>query len=470
MPASASTLRTDADLVLASRSGDRSAFGQIVRRYQAMISGLIYAGCGDLHRSEDIAQDTFVSAWKSLSGLRDASRLPGWLCQIARRRLADSSRKMSTSEVPFSQAFASGQEPAAAATTATAGPASAEECEFLWRTLSQIPQPYRETLVLFYRQEQSTAQVAAAMETTEEAVRQRLTRGRQMLREELATVLERNLARTAPSGRFTAQVVAALPALTAQTAGLGATAKGAAAVKGGGLATFLLGWVAPAGLVFGLIFGIVQDVRQSKTPRLRRLVMRIGIVQNAMIVVWVIGFNYLVIIRRRENWDLSTMAWAYSASTCLFSILFFLVVVWGRWQVEEVLRDEGIDEAPFPDVALWQRLVFTFPVAAIFLGWMVQLAMKAGDQVGVDIVAGAIILESLWCAWRLPQLQPAKTIQQTFETFTFALAVIVVMLNWRLAIWTGPDMPLWSFNLCALILFVWMLAMTLWDRRKHRET
>ena len=322
MPASASTLRTDADLVLASRSGDRSAFGQIVRRYQAMISGLIYAGCGDLHRSEDIAQDTFVSAWKSLSGLRDASRL------------ADSSRKMSTSEVPFSQAFASGQEPAAAATTATAGPASAEECEFLWRTLSQIPQPYRETLVLFYRQEQSTAQVAAAMETTEEAVRQRLTRGRQMLREELATVLERNLARTAPSGRFTAQVVAALPALTAQTAGLGATAKGAAAVKGGGLATFLLGWVAPAGLVFGLIFGIVQDVRQSKTPRLRRLVMRIGIVQNAMIVVWVIGFNYLVIIRRRENWDLSTMAWAYSASTCLFSILFFLVVFGegGKWK------------------------------------------------------------------------------------------------------------------------------------------
>src|SRR5271170_1427215 len=110
---------TDADLVTASRSGDRRAFGQIIRKYQAMVSGLIYAACGDLHRSEDVAQETFISAWKSLSGLRDASKLPGWLCQIARRRLADATRTKSATEVPFSQAFASGQEPAAPTAAST---------------------------------------------------------------------------------------------------------------------------------------------------------------------------------------------------------------------------------------------------------------------------------------------------------------------------------------------------------------
>ena len=67
--ASTNAQLTDADLVTASRSGDRRAFGQIIRKYQAMVSGLIYATCGDLHRSEDVAQETFISAWKSLSGL-----------------------------------------------------------------------------------------------------------------------------------------------------------------------------------------------------------------------------------------------------------------------------------------------------------------------------------------------------------------------------------------------------------------
>src|ERR1700684_2420036 len=106
---------SDAELITASRNGNREAFGQIVRKYQSMISGLIYAACGDLHRSEDIAQETFISAWKSLSGLRDAAKLPGWLCQIARRRLADTSRKASDNEISFSQAFGPGREPAAPA-------------------------------------------------------------------------------------------------------------------------------------------------------------------------------------------------------------------------------------------------------------------------------------------------------------------------------------------------------------------
>src|SRR5580658_7784233 len=163
-----------------------------------MIAGLVYAHCGNLHQSEDIAQETFISAWKSLSGLRDPLKLPAWLCQIARRRAADALRKNSASEIPFTQAFANQPEAQLAETEVP----SAEEAEFLWRTLSKIPAPYRETMVLYYRQEQSVTQVAAAMETTEEAVRQRLVRGRQMLREEMTASLERQLTRTAPSRQF----------------------------------------------------------------------------------------------------------------------------------------------------------------------------------------------------------------------------------------------------------------------------
>ena len=68
----------DTDLVAESRRGNREAFGRIVRRYQGMVAGVIYSVCGDLHRSEDLAQDTFLSAWKSLSGISDGEKLaPG---------------------------------------------------------------------------------------------------------------------------------------------------------------------------------------------------------------------------------------------------------------------------------------------------------------------------------------------------------------------------------------------------------
>jgi len=60
-----------------------------VRRYQGMIAGLIYAYCGDLHCSEDLAQELFISAWKNLCGLREREKLVPWLCQMARRRAVD---------------------------------------------------------------------------------------------------------------------------------------------------------------------------------------------------------------------------------------------------------------------------------------------------------------------------------------------------------------------------------------------
>src|SRR5450432_3791809 len=147
----------DQALVAASRSGDRDAFGQIVRRYQGMIAGLIYASIGDLHRSEDLAQETFISAWKSLSGLREPAKLPAWLCQIARHRILDQARNNARQDARLANAFGNQQQTSAPA--ADAEIISAEEHELLWRTLSQIAQPYRDTLVLYYRQEKSTADV-----------------------------------------------------------------------------------------------------------------------------------------------------------------------------------------------------------------------------------------------------------------------------------------------------------------------
>ena len=56
------TSHHDRDLIAASLAGDRQAFGQIVQRYQNLICSIAYSATGSLSQSEDLAQETFITA------------------------------------------------------------------------------------------------------------------------------------------------------------------------------------------------------------------------------------------------------------------------------------------------------------------------------------------------------------------------------------------------------------------------
>jgi len=64
----------DVELVAQSMAGNRDAFGHIVSRYQSLICSLAYSATGSLGQSEDLAQETFITAWKHLGHL--ASQAP----------------------------------------------------------------------------------------------------------------------------------------------------------------------------------------------------------------------------------------------------------------------------------------------------------------------------------------------------------------------------------------------------------
>ncbi len=83
----------DAELVAASLSGNCDAFGRIVSRYQSLICSLAYSATGCLGQSEDLAQETFIAAWKHLRQLREPAKLRAWLCGIARNRINNSLRR-----------------------------------------------------------------------------------------------------------------------------------------------------------------------------------------------------------------------------------------------------------------------------------------------------------------------------------------------------------------------------------------
>ena len=77
---------SDKDLVAKALAGDRDAFSHIVSRYQSLICSLAYSATGSLGQSEDLAQETFITAWKRLRHLREPGKLRAWLCGVARNR------------------------------------------------------------------------------------------------------------------------------------------------------------------------------------------------------------------------------------------------------------------------------------------------------------------------------------------------------------------------------------------------
>ena len=267
----------DAELVGATLSGNREAFGQIVSRYQSLVCSLAYSATGSLGQSEDLAQETFITAWKHLRHLRERDKLRSWLCGIARNRINNflrrEGREPNHHAEPLDEVLDS-QSPEPLPVEHTI---SKEEEAILWRSLERIPDIYREPLVLFYREHQSVETVAAQLELTADAVKQRLSRGRKLLQEQVLAFVEGALAKTNPGRAFTLGVLAALPATlmtSAKAVTLAAAAKGGAAAKSAG-AMGMLGIISsPLLVICGNIIPYQMGLAEARSDEERHFIKK----------------------------------------------------------------------------------------------------------------------------------------------------------------------------------------------------
>ena len=205
-------VNNDAELVNGTLAGNRDAFSQIVSRYQSLICSLAYSATGSLGQSEDLAQETFITAWKRLSHLRERDKLRAWLCGIARNRINNFLRREGREPVREAESLENVSETHSSEPMPTEQTITNEEQAILWRSLERIPEIYREPFVLFYREHQSIEAVAQSLDLTEDNVKQRLSRGRKLLHEQVLAFVEGALERTNPGKTFTIGVLAALPA------------------------------------------------------------------------------------------------------------------------------------------------------------------------------------------------------------------------------------------------------------------
>jgi RNA polymerase sigma factor (sigma-70 family) len=267
-------LITDAELVAACLGGDREAFGRIVERYQRLLCSLAYSATGSLSASEDLAQEAFVDAWRQLHALREPEKLRPWLCGILRYKVGRLRRSDGREPVQQAEALELAEELPSADEPAVDLAMEKEEQAILWSALERVPELYREPLVLYYREHRSVEHVAAALDLTEDAVKQRLARGRKILQERVLSFVEGALSRSTPGRVFTLGVLAALPAMAtpAKAAGIGAAAAhGTMMAKSTGLVALL---ASISGAV-SAVLTLRANLDQARTPRERRAVVKI---------------------------------------------------------------------------------------------------------------------------------------------------------------------------------------------------
>ena len=470
----------DAQLVAASCAGDQQAFGRLVRRYQGMIAGLIYAYCGDLHRSEDLAQETFISAWKNLCGLREREKLVPWLCQMARRRAVDYLRSAAREKNNLARLD---EEHIRSETVSPAQQAlTCEERDLLWRILSELPQPYRETMVLYYRHEQSTEAVAQAMETTPTAVRQRLSRGRQMLRDQVAAALEKNLVRSSPTPAFALAVVAALPAAiphAAKGAALGVAAKASATTIGQMLTTVL----GPLTAVAAGSMGLRAGLRAAGSARERRLIIRFGIALALIIVAGIAILWALPAICRRFHAPAPLFALVLAATWVAYTLAVVAVTMQVRRRLTAIRRETpenqpvALGSCARVKVPFWMIVGMTLGCTA----WMIDLSWHAHDRLSSLILSltTAVLIAAATYGYR--RRSNALYVRRFTAIYILVIGLITtVMIDCRFQTWLAVErglsvqeiqkiLPLWTLNVLIVTLFTCAELMAFASMRISRE-
>jgi len=176
----------DEYLAASARTGDRVAFGQLARRWQPKLYAHACRLMGDAELARDVVQEGWGDIAKGLSRLDDAAVFPAWAYRIITRRAADSIRRTQRDR-RLTQGFVA--EPKPEDNGAAAIEAHADRTP-LTKAMASLPPEQSAAIALFYLEDFSVAEIAAALSVPMGTVKTRLMHARRKLRTALEGGME----------------------------------------------------------------------------------------------------------------------------------------------------------------------------------------------------------------------------------------------------------------------------------------
>ena len=180
----------EAKLIARSLRQDPDAFGQLVERYATVIVNLAYRMVGDRTEAEDLAQETFVAAFKALPTFRAESKFSTWLYRIAANKCKDwlRAKRPGQGVQDVDEVLADGV--AAEERTPERLLSQQQVAEQLDRAIQRLPPLYREAFVLKHIEGLSYEEMQEILNVNADTLKMRVYKGRLQLSRELAELKE----------------------------------------------------------------------------------------------------------------------------------------------------------------------------------------------------------------------------------------------------------------------------------------
>lgn len=193
---------TDTGLVRRTLAGDKDAFGDLVCRYQGLVYGLAYHRVGNFADAEDVAQDVFVKAFRTLHQLEQPGRFAAWLKTITANECSTWNRRhqlvMSLEEVEIMPSYAA---------LAEEKSRQREKRTEVLQAVDSLPEKSRLVVTLHYLSGLSCAEIGEHLDMSANAVAQHLNRARKQLKEMLMAEIKEDYVTNRLSENFVEEVL-----------------------------------------------------------------------------------------------------------------------------------------------------------------------------------------------------------------------------------------------------------------------
>jgi RNA polymerase sigma-70 factor (ECF subfamily) len=180
----------EADLVDRARAGERIAFEELVRRHADRLYAVVRRFVASAEEAEEVTQDAFLRAWRSIARFEGRSQFFTWLYRIG----INEAKRRAERGPPTGQVVSTEERPVYDTPDPREAPAAqAEQVELraaLERAVRALPVEYRRPVILRDVEGLSTTEAAAVMELGEAAFKSRLHRGRMAVRKAIDSYLD----------------------------------------------------------------------------------------------------------------------------------------------------------------------------------------------------------------------------------------------------------------------------------------
>ena len=178
-------LRTDVELIDACLAGDDDSFAELVDRYKNLVYSIILKQTRDKEEANDLAQDVFLKVFKNLASYTSEYKFSTWLMRITGNHIIDQHRKRRMELVSLEEYVEAGNQ-VGSSDSPEHSYLKQEQAEAINKILDELPEMYKVPVALYHQQELSYAEISEKIGEPLSKVKNRIFRGRKMLKDLLA--------------------------------------------------------------------------------------------------------------------------------------------------------------------------------------------------------------------------------------------------------------------------------------------